>query len=245
MTVETTTRRGPIYAEYRPPAPIYERKTTVGEIDHCPTFYKAPGYSMGLKRRGYFFDPLLTHRGKKEAPSHSLSSRYATRPPDVTPGPGAYNSDRVQEGVISKEHKPNSITMAAKTKWPFKNEAPPPNTYKPRSGIGITAQTERQAPSWSLRPRTHVGGSHYATIKANIPGPGSYKSTEPNIFKKAAGNFSIQGRTKLKNYNSVIDNPGPGSYDPKPLACNKKGCSLGIRHSNYTIPLITEVADCY
>ncbi len=158
---------------------------------------------------------------------------------EVLPGPGAYSAHDVRTGVLSTERQGSKITMGMKTKSPFKKEAPPPNTYYLRSGVGSRGVHENRPPQWSMGARRDVGSVQYAPIKANIPGAGTYAATDPAVVKPVRGRYTIQGRTKIKEYNTIFGNPGPGAYDPKLPCTAGKGTSLGIRHSPYTVPCIT------
>ena len=156
---------------------------------------------------------------------------------EVTPGPGAYNRDKVRPGVLSSECNIPSVTMAAHTKWPFKKEAPSPNTYGAHVVFGDRTSTIKGAPSWGMKGRFPHGSTTYLQMKAGIPGPATYSAHDPEITKRSTQKYSLGGRTKLKNYNSALDVPGPGSYNP--ALPKKEGPTLGIRHSNYLTPLIT------
>ena len=78
-------------------------------------------------------------------------------------------------------------------------------------------------------------------MKAQNPGPGSYGAQDPNSIKRASGSYSMQGRTRVPDYNSAKKNPGPGSYNPELPKTGRKGCSLGVRHSDYLTPLIVDL----
>lgn len=252
MAYEETKRRGPIMAEYLSPGPLaYQMKTGVGAKEHTITKQQAPSYSLGMRNNPkpnelpgpcYAFDSSLTGRGRANAPSYSLSSRHGVKAIEVTPGPGAYNNQDVPYGVLSGNARSRKITMAPKTNNPFHSDAPPPTSYKVKTGIGSRAISERFTPSWSLGGRNDFGSTNYTAVKSANPGPGAYGTTEPGVFKPNSGKFSLGGRTQMKDYSSLKENPGPGSYNIDGTTAKKgKGCSMGIRHSVYTMPLISDV----
>lgn len=159
---------------------------------------------------------------------------------EVSPGPGSYNPQNTKAGAISSERKVPSIVIGQRTKWPFKNEAPPPNSYDKPTTVGTGSANVRGAPAWSFTARSDVGGFAYELIHKGNPGPGSYGATEPGIFKTRSSSYSMQARTVCKEYNSAKETPGPGSYDPKLPKQRKGGFTMGVRHSEYVLPLITD-----
>ena len=129
--------------------------------------------------------------------------------------------------------------MGAHTKNVFKNEAPAPNSYNPKVVIGDRYQCVKGAPSWGLKGRFPHNGLYYPALKDNIPGPASYGAWDPNKTKRGTKFYSMQGRTRFKDYNSAKDNPGPGAYNPEKPRKGGKGPTMGIRHSLYTLPFIS------
>lgn len=160
---------------------------------------------------------------------------------EKTPGPGDYDTLSLKNGVLSKDHKSPAVTIGQRTKMPDRGAVPPPNKYNTSSGIGSRSQTAPYAPAWSMSGRSDVGGSHYGAIKAAGPGPASYGAVAPRVYKSAPGGCTIQGRTKIKDYTSIRDNPGPSSYDPHGMGQKKGGFTMGIRHSEYVLPLISDI----
>lgn len=56
--------------------------------------------------------------------------------------------------------------------------------------------------------------------------------------------YSMLGRTNMVG--DKVNKPGPGSHFPERVTVTKQkapSCSFGIKHSNYTAPLIVEVKD--
>lgn len=86
--------------------------------------------------------------------------------------------------------------------------------------------------------RTDFGSAHYGPQKEATPGPANYSIFNP---VKASKGFTLQGRTSLKDYETVKDNPGPNAYDPHTsyqMLTKKKGFTMGIKHSRFIMPLI-------
>ncbi|XP_036354853.1 outer dense fiber protein 3-like [Octopus sinensis] len=70
------------------------------------------------------------------------------------------------------------------------------------------------------------------------PGPGSYQTTESNVYKHRAPLYSLTSR--IQRQLASTDNPSPATYYPnKVLGCAPQ-ISFGIRHSPYIAPLVVE-----
>lgn len=109
--------------------------------------------------------------------------------------------------------------------------------------IGKTVQSSKyQAPCYSLTGRSNVGA--FCEDLAKTPGPGTYNTTEPSIFKDKAPHYSMTSRNVMPG--DTTQKPGPGAHSPETVRMNKKAAptfSFGIRHSEYTAPLIVDASD--
>ena len=132
------------------------------------------------------------------------------------------------------------MIIGQRTKWPFKNEAPPPNSYNKPTTVGTGSASVRGAPAWSFSGRTEHGGFAYELISKRNPGPGCYGVTDADVTKRKWAAYSMTARTRQKAYNSALETPGPGAYDPALAKQKKGGFSMGVRHSEYVLPLITQ-----
>lgn len=97
---------------------------------------------------------------------------------------------------------------------------------------------------------------------AKTPGPGHYNMTQPDIYRSRRPVYSLQsrsfipGRCELCRYvagyvtfhwllGDTSQKPGPGAHSPEKVDMNKKrmpAYSMGVRHSEYLCPLITDGA---
>lgn len=242
----------PLWCMFQGPGPAYRLRTCVGNKDHCPTIKQGPSYSIGHRYRDkldmkpgpmYWYDPKMTSHGKSHIPAIYMSGRpKAKSTTDITPGPGNYDLSNVKGGVLSKEHRPPHISIGGRSRFQERSNAPPPNHYNVTSGIGLRTQTAPIAPSWSIGGRSEVGGSHYSLVKKATPSPANYSTHLPETYNRG---FTIQGRTSKKDYRTLKDNPGPNQYDPThfhALNKQKRGFSMGIRHSKCVMPLIDSTA---
>lgn len=228
-----------LYCMYRGPGPAYQMKRMLGTSDHCITKKQAPAFSIGIPYKWktndspgplYNYDANLTHQGIQQPPSYSLSGRPRKKAPEVLPGPGAYDSHNVKDPLPR-------ISMGQRLKQPA-NDVPPPNAYSVKTGIGSGAANEKKPPSCTIRSRPALGSTYYPTFKAAVPGPAAYGVTDANRSTKSC---TIKSRYAVKEYNTAKEAPGPGAYEIKSAgeAGARRGFSMGIRHSEYLMPLIT------
>lgn len=110
--------------------------------------------------------------------------------------------------------------------------------------VWIVGVSKRGAPHWTLRGRTNHGNFQYDQAKIGTPGPAGYGATDASIYRAKSNSYSMQPRTRMRTYNSAKENPGPGSYNPEKPKTVCGGSYMGIRHSAYTLPLISD-ADIY
>ena len=159
---------------------------------------------------------------------------------EVLPGPGAYNLEKVRQGALSTEANGRRVTLAPRIKYAFKDEAPPPNSYTHPVGVGNNAIVCKGSPKFTLKGRLQAGKPEYNTIKANIPGPGAYQASNPDNVRREQPSYSIQGRTRIKDYKTTKDNPGPGSYNPR-LPKTQPSFSMGVRHSDFLLRMVSNL----
>jgi len=82
---------------------------------------------------------------------------------ETLPGPGAYEPKTVPDSVPK-------ISIGLPVHNPFKNDAPAPNAYTVKSGIGSKNVYELTNPEPLVRSRTLLGSPYYSTIKDAVPG---------------------------------------------------------------------------
>ena len=160
---------------------------------------------------------------------------------EITPGPGAYKPDSMKQGVVSSERAQVGKTIGAREGWyKFKNFAPAPTAYKLPSPFGKGSADMSGGRQPTMYSRYEHGSPYYDGLVKRNPGPGAYSSTDPSIFREKSAAFSLQGRTKTKEYNTRKDNPAPGAYNPSlPKSGKSSGVSMGVRHSPFTVMCFT------
>lgn len=88
--------------------------------------------------------------------------------------------------------------------------------------------------------RSKKGG--FADDSKKTPGPGTYKLSLKT--KRSAPAYSMTSRSTMPGDSTT--KPGPGAHSPEKVTIDKKrapGYSMGVRHSEYTTPLIVDVQD--
>ncbi|ESO02001.1 hypothetical protein HELRODRAFT_161220 [Helobdella robusta] len=216
------------------PGPAYKLRSLVGHTDHCVTKQKNPAYTIGTGYKfvligsctdipgpSYNFKSELTNTGLQLPRTALILGRPKTK--EVLPGPGQY------EPKLLKSL--SSISLGNRSKS-SPNLNPPPNAYTINDGIGKKCPVQGTPPAMLIRSRTEFGSIYYPSTKAAVPGPGSYKQVE---MKKDVP-IVIKNRCKVKDYNTALNNPAPGSYNLPSFVDKPKGFHMGIRHSSCVMP---------
>jgi len=155
-----------------------------------------------------------------------------------TPAPGAYKPEGVKP---PKEARAPAYSMGARTDIRGSDVTPAPTTYNLGNTVGSKTATLVTNPAHSMGGRTSKGG--FADDLAKTPGPGKYTSSVEGVKERKPA-YSLQGRTYVPADNTK--KPGPGTHSPEKVAVHKKHApafSMGVRHSDYTTPLIVDVPD--
>ncbi|XP_056374009.1 outer dense fiber protein 3-like protein 2 isoform X2 [Hyla sarda] len=249
---EYTERKIPMIAakETGPGPGRYNLPPTVGFVGHDYTKHSSPAYSFHGRTSHsaypsdcspgprYYVEPCLTRFGRSAGPAYSMLARGKSADnKDMVPGPGVY---RPEKSIIPTHKKPPSYSMGSRTRYRSIDQVPAPNTYFLPPVIGPRVPVKGSAPAFSLSGRTHRGG--HSEDLAFTPGPAHYNQTDNNSYMKRGPAFSILGRHQTSKAESVL--PGPGAHSPEKVAihkCKAPAYSMGIRHSEYTTPLIIEV----
>lgn len=153
-----------------------------------------------------------------------------------TPGPGTYSPERAPP---PSQQRPPSFSMGARTKYRVVDPVPAPNSYTLPSLLGPRIPSKPSSPSFSIS-RQYKRGS-YSEDLSRTPGPGHYKTTDPNIYLCRAPAFSMLGR--LRKPLRTFRPPGPGAHSPEKVTIHRTRApsySLGVRHSEYLMPLVID-----
>jgi len=208
---------------------------------------KLPSYPFGV-RHGKFKDdcspgpcykiPHKTFRdGSDGTPHYSLYSRQNDPKMFKTPGPGAYMPEN--SGPTAQFSHPK-YSFGTRHRHRKTDNTPAPNGYSLPQMIGKTSQSsKRQAPCYSLTGRSNVGA--FCEDLAKTPGPGTYNETNPSTNKVKQPLYSMTSRNVMPG--DTTQKPGPGAHSPENVKINKRQApqtSFGIRHSEYTAPLIVQ-----
>ncbi|XP_064629636.1 ciliary microtubule associated protein 1A-like [Lineus longissimus] len=242
-----TSVRGPIAAMYRSPGPCYGLPGLVGQIAHDPSskYYRGPTYVFGQHHGKftddcspgpcYYPDSRITRCGKDGSPHYSLHDRTQSAAPFKVPGPGTYSPEK--SGPSAYHHHPEHSFGGISKKRSLVN-TPAANCYTVPGMIGKTvSSSKRQAPCYSITGRSQTGSFHEDLRKT--PGPGTYKITDPDIYKQRAPLYTLSAKDSTPGDNTRT--PGPGAHSPEKVRINNRlapAFSFGVRHSEYLTPLI-------
>ncbi|KAK2169521.1 hypothetical protein LSH36_9g12036 [Paralvinella palmiformis] len=252
MVYEYTKPRAPIAAMYSSPGPCYALPGLVGQGNHDPrsVHNRGPSYPFGVRHGKwrddcspgpcYFPNPKVYRDGLDGTPHYSLYARQRDMTSFKTPGPGAYMPERA--GPTSKAMAPQ-YSFGIRYKHRRTDDTPAANKYQLPGMLGRTIQSQkRQAPCYSLTGRSKTGSFHEDLQKT--PGPGAYRTVSPDHYRSRQPQYSLTGRNTMPG--DSTQKPGPGAHSPEKVFLHKRQppqFSFGIRHSQYTAPLIVDVQD--
>ncbi|KAH0625814.1 hypothetical protein JD844_034097 [Phrynosoma platyrhinos] len=223
---------------------------TVGFVNHDYTRFTSPAYSFHQRLNNsihlkdsspgpcYYVEPELTRFGRARGPSYSILARAKPQGKlEVrTPGPATYSPERVPPPA---QQRPPSYSIGARTKYRLVDPVPAPNSYTLPSLLGPRVPSKPSSPSFTITGWNARGS--YSEDLRQTPGPGCYKTTDPNVYLCRSPAFSMLGR--FKKPTSTFCTPGPGAHSPEKVTVHRTGApsySLGIRHSDFLMPLILD-----
>uniref|UniRef100_A0AAY4DKY7 ODF3A protein n=1 Tax=Denticeps clupeoides TaxID=299321 RepID=A0AAY4DKY7_9TELE len=129
-----------------------------------------------------------------------------------------------------------AYSLSARTKGFRHDQTPGPAAYMLPAVLGPSTVNKTAAPNFTLKGRTMVGSFYEDHQKS--PGPGTYRVVDTNIYKMNSPHYSMIGRNSMPGDTS--QKPGPGAHRPDRKA---PSFSFGIRHSEFTAPLIAATAE--
>ncbi|XP_015266702.1 PREDICTED: outer dense fiber protein 3-like protein 2 [Gekko japonicus] len=246
-------KTGGIAAQETGPGPgCYSLPPTVGFVNHDYTRFTSPAHSFhqrlnnSIHRKDsspgprYYVEPEVTRFGRARGPSYSMLGRH--KPPGGlprTPGPGAYSPERFPP---PSQHRPPSFSMGARTKYRPVDHIPAPSSYTLPTLLGPRIPSKPSSPCFTISGR--INRNSYCEDLSKTPGPGGYSTTDPNVYLCRQPAFSMLGR--LRKPTSTFPTPGPGTHSPEKVTVHWKrspSYSLGVRHSEYLMPLIIDTAE--
>ncbi|XP_072262891.1 protein CIMAP1D [Pyxicephalus adspersus] len=253
MEENTERKTAMIAAKETGPGPgRYNLPPTVGFVGHDYTKYSSPAYSFHGRTSHsahvvdsspgprYYVEPCLTRFGRSAGPAYSILARGKSADNrETTPGPGVY---RPEKCIIPTYRKPPSYSIGSRTRYRTIDQVPAPNTYSLPPVLGPRVPAKASAPAFTMSARIRRGG--HSEDLALTPGPAHYSQTDNNSYMKKGPAYSMLGRHPVSKIQFAT--PGPGAHNPEKVTNNKKRApafSMGIRHSEYTTPLIIEVSN--
>ncbi|XP_062974804.1 ciliary microtubule associated protein 1A [Elgaria multicarinata webbii] len=236
--------RGPVMAQYSSPGPKYYIQGATGYVSHIPTKRKAPAYSMcGAKPPlskdcppgPYDVPGYMTHRGRKSAPAYTMAGRPRVRV-EITPGPASYSPEKSRRMIYktAPAHSMSFRTRSAKV-----DTTPGPNAYMIPGVLGPHTVATSASPCYSMIGKSKLG--RFDEDLHKTPGPAAYEKPATEIYKKRAPKYTMAGRNMNPRRDKI---PGPADYVVGKVSMIKSCApvvTFGIRHSDYTAPLIVDV----
>ncbi|KTG37060.1 hypothetical protein cypCar_00042368 [Cyprinus carpio] len=144
-----------------------------------------------------------------------------------------------------KPHRPRG-PIAAMYKSPGPTYLLPgatgPAAYMLPPVLGPRVVNKASAPNVFFGGRSAIG-SFYEDLR-KTPGPGTYQVVNSGVYKRKAPEYSMTGRNFSPG--DTTKKPGPGAHHPERVTftgTKAPSFSFGIRHSEYTFPLIVDGAD--
>jgi len=250
-TKSTQKARPQIEAMEKGPGPaVYQLRQNVVFDEHGPTKRRNPAWSMSGKY-GKFTDDAspgpkyglhesLTNKGIQRSKSFTMSARNRALKNLMsdTPGPG---SNSPQVNFMSHHKKAPQWVMGERSAFRLGDNNPAPNTYGLPELLGTGVPNKASSASFSLHNRTKVG-SHDEDL-GQTPGPAAYGSTDNNLVYKRKPRWTMSARAK--NMSALMKNPAPNAYGPRGFVDKKAApkFSMGVKHSEYCMPLIIDAWD--
>merc|ERR1712142_1223514 len=247
-----TVPRGIIEAKLKGPGPgRYKLPSTCGQIKHDYTQHMKPMFSFG-KNLGFSYiskicspgpvycvDPQFTRHGKDGTAKYTQLGRRRDLTEFKTPGPGRYNNQTCHPQ--GERHAPK-YSMGSRTKYRRSDAFPAPNSYSLPQLLGPKIPSATASNSYSMTSRTEIDS--FKQDLAKTPGPARYSDVEQNIYKRKSAQYSMLARRFVPG--DKTQKPGPGQHHPETVQINKPAVpkySMGIRHSEYITPLISDELD--
>ena len=198
--------RQPINDPNANPGPdTYAIDRKVGEGPQYSMRTKADGIRPDNNPAGTDYNPNIDFYSVKQNAPHigiGTSERQPLNPYNDNPGPSSYNQN--QDPI--KKSAPNRQFGSENRMGPrfSQDNVPGAGTYKlePEIEEGLRKNKGKT-----------MEGKHYNDHVDKTPGVGTY-SQDVNPLRKSAPKFSMPRDSKLKDEKYLVENPGPGQYDP-------------------------------
>lgn len=241
--------------ETGPGPAAYNLPSTIGGMKaNNPDWTKevSPSYSFGQRLQNgnggpnpgpAAFFPKTTNRGSVATSAYSMQSRRTTHF-DVkgtirhAPSRENFHSSSFSPGpmydVSGKKTSTPAYSIGHKIEPLKRKKSPGPNSYNLPPTVGQDGKvTMKTAPAYSL------SAPWRSTQKRNEnPGPGTYTSTHPDVFKKKQPRFTLRGRCEFDpGLKERMKIPGPAQYDPEKanVVAKTPMYTLRSKHSIYAL----------
>ena len=235
------------YMQKGPGPGRYMLPPTFGYKGHDFTRKMEPAYSIGQRipplKSGmfspgpiYFINAAYTRNGPDGSPHYSMLARPRPATLFITPGPDHYFMEKVPPMRLPN---PPKYSMASRNRYRIFDSNPAPNNYVLPSMLGSQIPNKESSASYSISGRTKM--AHDLADFSRSPGCAHYSTVMTDLYKNRAPAYYMGQRVFPPEDRTL--KPGPGAYSPEKVVVNKPQApaySTGIRHSEFTTPLITK-----
>lgn len=234
----------PIAARYRGPGPAkYMLPPTLGYDPHDARRWRAPAYSLA-KRLGdngpgicspgpvHGIEHDMVRTGKVHNPTYVMGQRLDHGVMFRSPAPGTYSPEKYP---VPHQRWAPCYSMAKRTQMRRKDVGPGPSAYTVPGMIGCSIPHTKANPCYTMRPQTYIGG--FAVDYAKTPGPAKYDPADPGLVRNRGPQYTMRPLTRSDWEDR--NKPGPGAYSPD-VRSGAPQYSMGIKHSEFTAPLILD-----
>ena len=183
----------------------------------------------------------LTRNGIHRPKSYTMSARNRPQRNLMADVPGPGNASPKVD-FASQYHKAPTFIMGERNSFKLGDNNPAPNSYGLPELIGSGVPNKCSSASYSLHTRNKVGAPNEDLAKT--PGPAAYTTTDNNIVFSRNPVWSLMSRSKSMT-NVMASNPAPNAYQSRGFPDKRSSAkfSMGIKHSDYVMPLIIDALD--
>uniref|UniRef100_A0A7M4EPH4 Ciliary microtubule associated protein 1A n=1 Tax=Crocodylus porosus TaxID=8502 RepID=A0A7M4EPH4_CROPO len=113
------------------------------------------------------------------------------------------------------------------------DSTPGPARYTIPKVLGPNTVDKTASPCYSMKWKSNIG--YFYEDRHKTPGPAAYNRPKLDAYKHRAPEYSMSSSSRPPGDRTL--HPGPAAYKKS----MSSGITFGIRHSEYTVPLIMEI----
>ncbi|XP_040586164.1 outer dense fiber protein 3-like protein 1 [Mesocricetus auratus] len=241
-----------VMATIKGPGPAkYLRPSCTGYIDHDPSMFQEPAYSLHARHTEkriidtyspgpcYILDPKVTRFGMSTCPQVPMEEHISNIRISATPDPCHYKAEKINP---PGERTAPQYTFGYRCPYRVMDPNPAPNRYQLPLSLGPNIPVLRAAPCSSLASSNK--NWFYKENIAGGPGPAMRARPEPSVYQNRSPVFSMAKRIAYPLDHTL--RPGPGSHNVQLVTMHKPripAFTMGTKHSPHLCPLIVDILD--